>query len=326
MRNKTIEFNAKSIHEGSFSVQVFRHGKEILSLPRTKNLITRGGMDSIKEIGRRLHVGTGGDTPVFADTSLQTFLAASTTAPAWVSSTDVLNGTDYEKEVSTVITFAIGAVVGNIAELGLSNSASEVADLHTRALFKDGVGDPTTIAVTAIDQLVVTYFLKKTVTMVPVVSTISATIEGVPTDIDYTLSPCISTSGNAGSDASYASSIYLLSPSSDLYMTVNDAVRLSIAAVTYIPSFITTDGDAVESSNASVSLTAAGNEVIHTFVMPINDGNFEWICATFSLSASSIQIGNILFQIVFDGVNKITKANTDNVTFKFKEINNQVIA
>lgn len=325
MRNKTIEFTVESIIEGSFSVQVFRHGEEILSLPRTKNLILRGQMDSVKETGRRLHVGTGGNTPVFADTSLQTFLAVSPLGDSWVSSPDVLNGTDLEKEASTIITFGIGDVVGNIAELGLSNSTSQAVDLHTRALFKDGVGDPTTIPVTAIDQLVVTYFMKKTISMVPVVTSIVATVASLPVTIDYTLSPCIASSADGGSGAENPSSIYLTSPGFALYMTVNDSIRLSIDGTTFIPTFLTTDGERTPLSTIATTLTATGNETVHTFVMPVDDGNFEWLCATFSTATSTVQINDIVFQVVFDGVNKITKPDTDTVTFKFKEINNQVI-
>ena len=52
----------KTTIEGSFSVQVFRDGKQILSLPRTKNLICRGGLAILQDFGGFLHVGTGGPT------------------------------------------------------------------------------------------------------------------------------------------------------------------------------------------------------------------------------------------------------------------------
>ena len=311
----------KTTIEGSFSVQVFRDGKQILSLPRTKNLICRGGLAILQDFGGFLHVGTGGTTPVFADTSLENFLAASTSA-GWSANTSVLNGSDYEKESQAIYSFAIGSVVGNIAELGVAQSSNETAD--TRALFKDGVGDPTTITLTAVDQLVITYFVKKISSMTPTVGSISATVAGSPVTIDFTIRPCIASSGDGGSSASFPASIYQTIGSTNLFMFVNDANRISVNPTTFIPTLIDGGGDTSPEGGASVALTATGSEVTHTMTFPIGTGNFQWVSATFSTS-SSASVTTIFFQIEFDGPNFITKTSSDTVTFKLKEIMNQVI-
>ena len=53
--------------------------------------------------------------------------------------------------------FTLGSVVGNISELGMSFGSTE--SLFSRALIKDVGGNPTTITLTASDQLIVTYYV-----------------------------------------------------------------------------------------------------------------------------------------------------------------------
>jgi hypothetical protein len=296
---------------GSFSVKVLRNKKVIISLPRQDNLILQGKMSSLSAFGTYIHVGTGNNPPLFSDTSLNAFLG-SQVGPAWAESSPVLNGSTYEKEDSTTFTFPVGGVVGNLAELGVSSSPAEAADLHTRALFKDGVGDPTTVTVTALDQLVITYFVKKHVTM-------STTTLGVILDgntIDYTIRPCIANAADAGSQASYPSSIY--TTTAGLHMTVNDTNRISVNATTFIPTLIDSAGDVSPLGSSSVLLTGTGNEVTHTITMPIGLGNFQWGCGTVSKVGNEL-LNNILFQIEFNGPNYITKVDTETITFKIKE-------
>lgn len=312
-----------TIIKGSFSVKVLRKGKVIKSLPRTNNLITRGGMDSLAVFGTYIHVGTGNVTPTFNDTSLGNFLAVSPSS-VWDQNSSVLTGTDYLKESTMTATFGVGDVIGNLSELGVSVSQSETNDIQTRALFKDVIGDPTTITVTAQDQLVITYFIQKTISMVPFVSSISATLAGVPTIIDYTVRPFISTSGDAGSPANYPAAIYQAQSSVNFYLTVNDANRVSVDPVTFVPTSIDVGGETSPEGSHSVLLTATGNEVSHIMVMPIEDGNFQWVAATVSVSSSD-SFNFAMFQIEFNGPNYINKTASDSVTFKLKETMNQVI-
>lgn len=296
------------------TVEVIRDGVVINSLENQKNLILTGMLSSLKQIGSYLHVGTGNTPPTFLDTSLDNKIANSSSS-SWVNGSPTLNGSTYEKESSCVYSFALGAVVGNISELGISSSTSEGVDLHTRALFKDGIGDPTTITVTALDQLVVTYIIKKHVSMIPTTSSVIS--GGLP--IDYTIRPCIAPNADAGSSAQYCSSIYQGAPSTNLRMTVNDANRISVDPVTFIPSLIDGDGDTTSEGTHNVTTTGSGNEVVHTLTASLGEGNFQWGALTVSDGINSAS-NFVILQVEFNGPNYITKNNTETVTFKIKEI------
>ena len=310
-----IEYGAKV--SGSFEIKVVRNGAVIKKLDRNNNLILSNQMASIWVLGTYLHVGSGSTPPTFSDTSLVNWVAAMQ-GTGWSEVSSSLVGDNYEREYKIEHQFNVGAVIGNISELGLSLSISQATNLDTRALLKDAIGDPTTISVGASDQLVVTYFIKKQINMLPTIT--SSLLNGVT--IDYTIRPCISANGKAGSRAAFPSSIYL--ESSGMYMTVNDTNRVSIDPVTYLPTTLTSSGERTEVGGYSITLTATGSEIIHTFTMPINLGNFQWSCATFATSNSLIST-YVLFQIEFNGPNYITKLDTEIVTFRLKEILSQVV-
>lgn len=310
--------------KGEFSVQVIRDGIVIKEIGRNSNLILQGKMSNLDEFGHYLHIGTGNTTPSFSDTSLVNELAnvlATNSGTGWVPSTSVLVGDSYQKEVSFTFEFPFGSVVGNVAELGISPSASTGVDLHTRALFKDGGGLPTVITVTALDQLVVTYFITKYSSMA---TTISSVIVNAVT-IDYTIRPCISVTGKGGSAANYATSIYRGSEFfTNFYMRANAANRISVDPVTFIPTDLGGAGDISTAVTTVITLTATGCTTLHTVSFPISLANITWVSATFS-SVTSTALNEIFFQIEFNGPNYITKTSSEVVTFKIKEIIDQVI-
>lgn len=137
------------------------------------NLITNQGMDWIgspppnynvsynqQYIGTHCGVGTGTTTPAVTDTQLSAFLAmypsTYTSNVEGFSTTSYVTGPpDYWSGIRTY-NFAIGAVVGNIAEVGIGNTASgnTQPQLFTHALILVG-GSPGTISVTSSDALVV---------------------------------------------------------------------------------------------------------------------------------------------------------------------------
>lgn len=130
------------------------------------NLITNTGMDSVGLSSAVdgngfatncawCAVGTGNTAPAFTDTQLTAFLAGH----AYTSTPTSTSGTGYEGALYT-FAFAQGAVVGNIAEVGtgIANTGSTgFSPMFSHALILDSGGNPTTIPVTAIDQLTVTY-------------------------------------------------------------------------------------------------------------------------------------------------------------------------
>jgi hypothetical protein len=137
------------------------------------NLITNQGMDwkgmappnnnvSYGQliIGTHCGVGTGTTTPAVTDTQLTSFLAmhppsTSQNVEGFSSSSYVAGPPAYWSGIRTY-NFAIGAVVGNIAEVGIGNTASTDTQpqLATHALIIVS-GSPGTISVTSSDALVV---------------------------------------------------------------------------------------------------------------------------------------------------------------------------
>lgn len=97
-------------------------------------------------------VGTGSAEPEPTDNQLQNQIASSSSF-SFSNSTNVPGG---YCEVSQTWTFDIGAVVGNVSELGTGWGAG-INQLFSRALILDALGNPTTIPVQADEQLRVTW-------------------------------------------------------------------------------------------------------------------------------------------------------------------------
>jgi hypothetical protein len=138
------------------------------------------------------HVGTGTTPPVGTDTTLESHLAYTSTTTSgagsfFESGDDVTGWVLSTKEF--IWSFAQGAVVGNISEYGLNNSASN-AGMKVRNLIKDSNGDPTTISITAQDQLVITWRMRKHIpgsaAMIAAENTQQLMLNNVLTDVTIT--------------------------------------------------------------------------------------------------------------------------------------------
>lgn len=121
-----------------------------------------------------LSVGTGTTTPANSDTGLVTYLA-SINGRTTVSQVN-LGSTTYAGQLTLSWTFAQGAVVGNLAEVGVGRSSGGT-NLFSRARIVDGAGVPTTLTVVALDQLTVYYRITNTPVKTDLVS--SVVISGV---------------------------------------------------------------------------------------------------------------------------------------------------
>ncbi len=104
-----------------------------------------------------IQLGTGTTPPTLADTSLETWLYSKGVSGGWDGGGAAFNDPIYSTSGILSQEYALGEVVGNISEIGLSNTSSSTGNLHTRALITDGAGDPTTITLTSTDILKVTY-------------------------------------------------------------------------------------------------------------------------------------------------------------------------
>lgn len=175
-----MKFN--STVRGEYKLSVLRRGVEVESTPWRPNLITDAGMDSLGLAGSNsawamLAVGTGTTPPQFTDTALAAQVAQ--TGNGGFPNNGIVSGNTCTH--TGVFTFPLGGVVGNISELGIRGVAS--GSLFTRALVTDGSGNPTSVTVTAADQLVVTYRVVFTVDQ----SIQTATVVDPNSSISYTI-------------------------------------------------------------------------------------------------------------------------------------------
>ena len=123
-------------------------------------------------------VGTSSTPPTVSDTALGSRLAISpksgvTYSYSYASSA----GTGYWRQVACTFTFSVGAVVGNISEVGVANW--ENSALLSRSLIKDSEGNPTTITLTATDQLKVKYSIRRTQPTTTTSGTLALVRDGV---------------------------------------------------------------------------------------------------------------------------------------------------
>jgi len=124
------------------------------------NLITDLGMNRIGSqaaFGTFLRVGTGTTAPANTDTALVSQIAATNNVTG--QSSVNAGAPDYQSTFSATWEFTLGAVVGNVAELGVGWTASTASTLATRSRILDGGGSPTTITVLSSEILQVTYQL-----------------------------------------------------------------------------------------------------------------------------------------------------------------------
>jgi hypothetical protein len=167
---------------GEYSAEVRHADGTVTEIPWFKNLILDSGLDDLGTMaGLRnyCHVGTGTSTPVVTQVALDAKIG---TYGSYASATTTQIGApSYAWATTLAYTFAIGAIVGNITEVGVGATISGTR-LYSRARFTDGGGNPIAITVTASDQLVV--YHKVTVTPPITDGTGSVVISG--TTYNYT--------------------------------------------------------------------------------------------------------------------------------------------
>ena len=169
------------------------------------NLITDAGLDALGGgyaltgggggVFRYCKVGTSSTTPTVFDTAL----AAQTGSAS--DSGDTSNSVQYTVEPyysnhQVVYTFPVGAVAGNLTEIGFF-SAESGGTMWSRALIKDSGGNPTTLTLLATEQLKVTYTVRR---YIPTSLTGSFTLNtnGTNSTINYTITPANMSSSYVG--------------------------------------------------------------------------------------------------------------------------------
>lgn len=154
--------------EGFYTFEIKNHttGK-VRKVGPCKNLITNQGMNSFGGVPRvytlaNCFVGTGTSSPTFLDTDLAAKVnAMATNASALVGVNE--GSPNYSSLLTVPYNFAVGAVVGNISEVGvgvgvLSGGNLTINFLFSRSLIVDANGNPVTITVFADESLTVQYY------------------------------------------------------------------------------------------------------------------------------------------------------------------------
>lgn len=163
---------------GYYRLQVMRDGKCKHDTGWFRNLITNQGLDWVgfgtpvylttyggNYLNTHCGVGTGTTPPSYTDTTLTAPLAMYPAPGSNVEGgtlTYVAGPPPYWSCIWTY-SFATGAVVGNLTEVGVGGISSGTAttpQLFSHALILDGSGNPTTLPVTSADALQVTYELR----------------------------------------------------------------------------------------------------------------------------------------------------------------------
>lgn len=192
-------FKVRQELKGAYHVQVLRNAgtkdEWLEDCGIHKNKIVTQGLDwwgaattGFASSWQGLAVGTGNTAPSASDTQLATPLAfiANSSSGGFASA---VGTAPYVMNYSVVYTFAVGGVVGNIAELGVLIGTTVAANgkVFSRALIQVG-GSPGTITLTATDQLVVTYLLQVGLSADQSGST-TVTTDGVPATVNWTMRP-----------------------------------------------------------------------------------------------------------------------------------------
>ena len=185
----------KSELEGIIKLEVIKEDGTLkecggLNVP-FKNLITDAGLDyvsgaTITTAANYCRVGTSSTPPTVSDTTLGAQTGSA--SPAGTATYSVQYLTEpYYSEHQKVYTFAVGAVYGNLTEIGFFSSASG-GSMWSRALIKDSGGNPTTLTLLATEQLKVTYTVRR---YIPASLTGSFTLNtnGTDSTINYTITP-----------------------------------------------------------------------------------------------------------------------------------------
>ena len=165
--NNIISANLSTGVEGHFRLEVLRSDGSVKEdTGFFRNLILNQGLDNLFKMPAvqayyYIQVGFGNGAPSVTDTALQSHAAGINSFSQYYNDpTGVVTTSPRYYYDRATVTFATGAVVGNVAEIGAASSSAGPNTLFSRALVKDSNGDPTTVSVLADEQLRVTYELR----------------------------------------------------------------------------------------------------------------------------------------------------------------------
>lgn len=194
MSDNTIKLHDS--FEGFYEIQIVKEDGTLkegsgLNVP-FKNLITNAGLDRVGDANLQhtlgygvCKVGTGATIPSVFDTALSAQTGSASGSGS--AKTPVINSTTlpYSTTLEYTYTFNVGAVSGNLSEVGIFTPSSV---MWSRSLIKDSNGNPTTISILPTEQLKVVYTLVRYLPSEKT-GTVSISVNGTPTSFDYVLRP-----------------------------------------------------------------------------------------------------------------------------------------
>lgn len=219
-----------------------------------ENVITNGGLDRvcsaivIASAFTHCRVGTGSATPAVTDVGLQAQVASTSTYLPGAGNCGTTRPNGWTLVMRRTYDFALGAVVGNMAELAFADSPT--GQIFSRVLIQSG-GVPTVVTVTASQQLRVVYTL--TVTLAP----------NVHTPVDVTITGWGPTPGNhaiQNTASRHALAVVGESGSTDWpAMATSNEGNLEPRSVAEARAFISPSALALAAVGSSVSRSVAGS-------------------------------------------------------------------
>lgn len=160
------DVNAKLTMGGRFKIYATgQNGETRVLADWFENLITNNGLDlcasqnsvnwyDVDGMLGSVHVGAGSTPPQISDSQLEFHIASTSNKDSYTTG---INSAERYFRNTITWTFQQGAAAGNISEIGVGPSHD---NLFSRALVRDGFGNPTTITVTSEDFLTVVYELR----------------------------------------------------------------------------------------------------------------------------------------------------------------------
>lgn len=178
--------------QGRYKFVVRRHGKVRLVTPWFDNLITDIGLEAFgdytKAVAKYCVLGTGNTAPANGNTTLESPVAIRDDSLS-VNSTGIVTSPNRFGWQRKTYPFAQGAVVGNIAEVGVGWTNSISTSVMSRSLVTPAA------SIFALDQLTVIYEIRM---FLPTVDVTGSVTDGANT-YNFTIKPlCATNNGLAG--------------------------------------------------------------------------------------------------------------------------------
>lgn len=174
--------------QGLYRIEIvnMEDGRERWATDWFSNNITDAGLDQCTTTDNRYnscHIGTGNTAPSNSDTGLVAYTAGTNARTTIAHTSTVADG--YAEHYMRY-NFATGAVVGNMAEVGLAALTTNGSTLFSRELIRDSGGSPTTITVASSEALRVHHKLRHYWPQDDATGSVGGTLNGSPATRNYT--------------------------------------------------------------------------------------------------------------------------------------------